>query len=159
VTAALVQAHIHPELYLEEARILAASGVVHAAIDLSDGLGSDLRHVCRASGVGALILESALPISEPLRALCRATGADPLGLALGGGEDYRLLITVDPAAVTELARRVGAATGRTLYDLGEIVSGGEVGLVRPDGSVGPLPAAGWDHFAAAPWAVAEHSDS
>jgi thiamine-monophosphate kinase len=62
----LVEAHLEPELYLEEARILAESGAVGAAIDLSDGLASDLGHVCRRSGVGAVVDGGAIPLSDQL---------------------------------------------------------------------------------------------
>ena len=146
VALALLRAHYEPDMYLEEARLFAASGVVHAAIDLSDGLASDLRHVCRRSGVGAVVEADAIPVSDELRALCGATGDDPIRLALTGGEDYRLLVTVDPAGLDELGRAVAVATGRELHDVGEIVADGGIHLRAADGSLSPLAASGWDHF-------------
>jgi thiamine-monophosphate kinase len=147
VAQALLQAHYLPELYLTEARILAASGAAHAAIDLSDGLASDLRHVCRGSGVGAIVNEPALPLSGALRQLCAVTGHDLLRLALGGGEDYRLLPTVDGARVAELQSTVAERTGRTLFDIGEIVAGDSIRLRHADGTCRPLALSGFDHFA------------
>ena len=148
VERTLLAAHYLPELYLAEARLLAASGAAHAAIDLSDGLASDLRHVCKASGVGAIVDEAALPLSEALRQLCAATGHDLLRLALGGGEDYRLLVTVDPSRVGELQALIAERTGRTLFDVGEIVAGGSIRLRSDDGSCRELELTGFDHFAA-----------
>jgi thiamine-monophosphate kinase len=148
VERVLLAAHFEPELYLHEARLLAASGAAHAAIDLSDGLASDLRHVCRASGVGAIVDETSLPLSPALRQLCAAAGRDLLRLALGGGEDYRLLVAVDPSHVGELQTLIAERTGRTLFDVGEIVAGDSIRLRSSDGSCRELELTGFDHFAA-----------
>jgi thiamine-monophosphate kinase len=146
VAAPLLRAHLEPELYLEEARLAAASGMVGAAIDLSDGLSSDLGHVCRASGVGAVIDGPSLPISDALRAAAHELGREPLQIALEGGEDYRLLVTVRGPYAPELCRRIADATGRRLHDLGEIVPGDGVVLRQRDGSLTALEPSGWDHF-------------
>ena len=63
-------------------------------MDVSDGLARDLHRLCRASGVGAEVDAEALPFSDRFATLCEAIGADPLALALGGGEDYVLLFTL-----------------------------------------------------------------
>jgi thiamine-monophosphate kinase len=146
VAATLLRAHYEPEMYLEEARLFAVSGVVHAAIDLSDGLASDLRHICQRSGVGAVVDLASVPLSDELRVLCNDTGADPLQLALSGGEDYRLLVTVDPAGFDELSRGIARATGRELYDIGAIVAEPGIHLRATDGSLTPMSISGWDHF-------------
>jgi thiamine-monophosphate kinase len=147
VARTLVEAHYVPELYLEEARIMARSGAAHAAIDLSDGLASDLRHICRASGGGAVVDVPSLPLSPALLELCSATGRDPVRLAVAGGEDYRLLVTVDPDRADELGATVAARTGRQLIDVGEIVAGDSIRLRLADGSTTALSLSGWDHFA------------
>jgi len=139
-------AHLSPRLFLTEARIFATSGVVGAAIDLSDGVASDLSHICRASGVGAVLESEAIPISDELRALCLATMDDPLHLALSGGEDYRLLVTAFPTAIEPLRDRIGNATGCRLFDIGEIVAGEGVGLRLGDGTVRTVSETGWDGF-------------
>lgn len=159
VAATLLRAHFEPEMYLEEARLFAASGLVHAAIDLSDGLASDLRHVCRRSGVGAIVDVASIPLSDELRTLCAATGADPLQLALCGGEDYRLLVTVDPSGMDELRRRITRATGRELYDVGTIVPEAGIRLQALDGSSSALSASGWDHFTSTAGAPQQTDDS
>jgi len=74
------------------------------------------------------------------------TGKDALSLALSGGEDYRLLVTVDPARVRELVERIEHATGRHLHDVGEIVAGHGVSVRHPDGRTTALEPSGWDHF-------------
>jgi len=146
VSATLLKAHYEPEMYLNEARIFATSGLVHASIDLSDGLASDLRHICTASGVGAIVDVDTIPISDELHTLCEVTGGNPLELAISGGEDYRLLITADPAGVGQLEKRIANATGRVLHDLGRIEDAGGIQLRDPDGTLRPLSASGWDHF-------------
>ena len=108
-----------------------------AAMDVSDGLARDLHRLCRASGVGAEIEAGALPFADRFAHLCAAAGADPLALALGGGEDYVLLFTLPEgvAPPPEMrARRIGKITKRRRVTL---VNGKE----RSD-----LPAIGWDHL-------------
>jgi thiamine-monophosphate kinase len=146
VTEHLRLAHLSPRLFLTEARIFATSGAVGAAIDLSDGIASDLDHICRASNVAAVLESEAIPISDELRALCHVTEDDPLHLALTGGEDYRLLVTADPTATESLRDRIGNATGCRVSDIGEIVAGEGVGLRLGDGTVRILSETGWDGF-------------
>lgn len=99
LTQALVHRHYHPLPRIEEGLQLAACEGAGAAMDLSDGLASDLRHILKASGCGAVIDVKALPLSPELREFCREYGADPLELALCGGEDYELLFTLRPGCV------------------------------------------------------------
>jgi len=88
--------HFEFEPRLAEARWLAQHFAVHAMIDLSDGLAGDLRHILRASGVGAELLKSAVPISCAAREFARKNpfGKTPLTAALSDGEDFELLFTV-----------------------------------------------------------------
>lgn len=108
-----------------------------AAMDVSDGLAKDLRRLCHESGAGAEIVAEDLPLADRFMDLCRSIDADPLDLALGGGEDYVLLFTlpagIDPPA--ELgARRIGRITRSKKI------------VFHRGGSVGILPEAGWDHL-------------
>jgi len=88
--------HLDFEPRLEEARWLRAQYNIHAMIDLSDGLASDLRHILAASDVGAELMASAIPISREAKVAARAESSTkpPLLAALTDGEDFELLFTV-----------------------------------------------------------------
>ncbi len=139
----LRQRHILPEPRVELGLALAAIDGVHAAIDLSDGLASDLGHICRRSGVGARIDLDRIPLSAPLRSFA----ADPLALAIGAGEDYELCVTVTPPAV-DSALDAAVAVGVPLTDVGEIGDGEGVGWHSAGRTVDPPTSGGWDHFVA-----------
>ena len=142
----LLNAHLLPKPYLDEGRFLAASGVVHSAIDVSDGLSSDLAHILRESGVGAKLHAEKLPISTELRIFCSDFNFNPIEMALAGGEDYTLLCTVDPAAVEGLADSYRNTFRSALIPIGEITASGTIELVAADGTATDLPSSGWDHF-------------
>src|SRR5215216_4953838 len=97
---------LRPEPRVGWGIVLGEEGLATAMIDLSDGLSSDLNHLCAASSVGALIDASLLPIDERVVELCGRRALDPLQLALHGGEDFELLFTVKPENVARLPRRV-----------------------------------------------------
>lgn len=141
----LVASHLEPRAHVREGRLLARSHACTAAIDVSDGLSSDLRHICRESGVGAVVHESQLPIGEKLSHAARATGKDPLDWVLNGGEDYVLLAAVEPGLIEDLQKQF-EAEGRDLFPIGKFVAGPAMELVRIDGSRQDLTPRGWDHF-------------
>jgi thiamine-monophosphate kinase len=135
----------HPQLWPEPrlgvGQALQRRGLASAAIDLSDGLSTDLAHLCRESGVGAEIEAAALPI-HPL-ALAKGTHDEALRLALNGGEDYELLF----------AARAGVRVPRSIAGVGvtrvgRLVKGGVVTLVDGAGRRRALKPDGWEHFAA-----------
>ena len=95
---ALIDRHYLPMPRVEEGLRLAAQAGVHAMMDISDGIGSDLEHILEASGVGAEVEPASLPLSAPLQRVCTRQGWDAAELAVCGGEDYELLFTVDPEA-------------------------------------------------------------
>jgi thiamine-monophosphate kinase len=115
-----------------------------AAMDVSDGLARDLHRLCSASNVGAEIEAEALPFADRFTRLCEAVGADPLALALGGGEDYVLLFTLPDHAAPPPEMRARR--------LGRITKGRDVVLIR-GGERSDLPALGWDHLIAATTAL------
>ena len=90
---ALTEAQLRPRPQLRAGRLLAQEGLATALIDTSDGIATDLYHICRASGVGARIPAAAVPVSPRVTAAAPHLGCDPLDLALFGGEDYLLLFT------------------------------------------------------------------
>ncbi len=124
-----------PDPPVELAVALAASGCVSAAMDLSDGLATDLPRLCRRSGVGAQIDPTALPSNAIL-----VSPPDSLAEAMAFGDDYELLFTAKPAdrpAVLQLAQ----AAGVRVTAIGRITAGSSVGLV---GQAWPTP--GFAHF-------------
>jgi thiamine-monophosphate kinase len=141
----LLARHHRPEPRVALGRTLAGMEGVTAAIDLSDGLASDLGHICDRSSVGARVHMDQLPVSAALQRYCEATDADAAELALAGGEDYELCVTVRPDAV-ERARSAARGIGVPLRDVGEVCGGGERVRVDPDGTERPLVHIGFEHL-------------
>jgi thiamine-monophosphate kinase len=144
----LVARQILPTPRVEWGALLGESGLATSLIDLSDGLSSDLAHVCRESSVGARVDASLLPV-EPLLKAAAADEAlvldedEALAFALDGGEDFELLFTVRPRAVAKLPSEVG---GVPVTRVGEVTGErGKVRLVR-DGHASVLRPGGFDHF-------------
>jgi thiamine-monophosphate kinase len=138
----LVRRHRRPTARWREGRLLA--GVASAMIDLSDGLSSDLSHLCKESGVGAVVGASLLPLSGSLRAFCRRTGEDPLEYALHGGEDYELLFSV-PRRKMEPLFKLAGETGVKLTPIGKVISRRGCWVSGTERVV-PLHPKGYDHF-------------
>jgi thiamine-monophosphate kinase len=142
----LVQAHLDPQPEVALGLALAASGLVSAMIDLSDGLATDLAHLCEESGVGATVTAETLPISAATRQAADALGLDPMQLAIAGGEDYRLLFTAPLSATKRLRELARHAVGGEIFRIGEIGAGQGV-LLRRQGEQGRLISfQGYDHF-------------
>lgn len=118
----VVSRHLDPAPRVALGLELARSGIVKTAIDLSDGLATDLAHVCRESGVGAIVMEWAIPISRASRIIARHLGLSPLDAALSGGEDYELLWTVPERNAQEAAAVAARVLGRPPFRIGRIVA-------------------------------------
>ena len=135
LVASAIRRHLDPEPEVELG--LSLVGVATSCIDISDGLSTDLHHLCDASGAGAEIERARIPVFPDLQAHGAALGVNVRDAVLHGGEEYALLFT-SPMRESELS----AHTGRPVYAIGRIV---EERGVRLDGQ--PLEARGWDHFA------------
>jgi thiamine-monophosphate kinase len=133
-----------PTPRIAEGRALASGRVVHAMLDLSDGLGSDAHHLARASGAGLVLYEEQLPISIKARSAAASLGVAALDLALYGGEDYELLIAL-PEDTLEVAR---ALLGQTQLAVVGTVLPEDQGclLERYGGQRVALQTGGWAHF-------------
>lgn len=136
-----------PTPRVREGQLIGAAQVATTMIDVSDGLASDLGHICERSGVGARVFAERLPVVADNRALARAARGNEWHFALHGGEDYELLFTAPAAHADALAEKIAHATGTRVWLVGEILPLNEGRqLVLPDTRVIPLEARGWDHF-------------
>jgi thiamine-monophosphate kinase len=122
----------------------ALRGIVHAMIDVSDGLLADLGHICETSQVGAVVELEALPLSVAARPLVALEPAIAPRLA-AGGDDYELLFAA-PAEAAEVLRGIGSRLGVPITAIGRIEAGGGVRLLGGDGSEIAVEAAGYRHF-------------
>jgi len=143
----MVHSHRRPQPRVIAGRAARGTGLVHAAMDISDGLSGDLQKLCAASGIGARLQADALPIASQLRSAAALLEQDAVDMALNGGEDYELLLAVAPRDVKKVSAAV-AETGMTLTVIGEVVRTG-LHIVGLDGKTEPFSKRhGWDHFSA-----------
>jgi thiamine-monophosphate kinase len=143
---ALVVPHLYPRIPLRLGGWLARHRVPSAMMDISDGLSTDLARLCRASHVGARIWAERIPRASIPASLSRRlprSRLDPLQLALHGGDDYELLLTVSPRQAKRLRRAPGF---RDLTPIGEITRGKRIILLGADGAGRILKSGGWDPF-------------
>jgi len=144
--AALIHRHLYPMPRLREGRLLATEGLASAMLDLSDGLASDLRRLCEASRVGALIDPAFLPISPSLTRYAGFKERKSSDYALKGGEDFELLFTVPPSRIARLIQ----------LQQREHLKVTQIGVIRPrregvsmlarNGEKKKLNLVGYEHF-------------
>lgn len=141
----LIDRHFHPTARVAEGQWLNQQQLASAAIDVSDGLSGDLRHLCEASRVGAEIEIESLPISPACQAYGHAAGTSPVQLALTGGEDYELLFTAAPIARSMIEHQARTRGYHVTC----------IGTIRPKrfgiqmssgGKTQPLPVTSYEHF-------------
>ncbi len=138
-SAVLREAHLKPNPRVDEGYALVRCGV-RAAIDISDGLVSDLEKLCKSSGVGASIYLSQVPVHPMVAA---SFGDDAMMLAMSGGEDYELLFT----ASRDTIDRVKTEILCPVTAIGEITAEPGVKVLDEAGDEVNMGAGGWDHFA------------
>lgn len=142
----LMRAHLEPQPRVALGRFLAASGRVRAMMDLSDGLATDLAHLCAESGCGAEVDAGQLPLSAALEEAAVHLGRSPVEYALTGGEDYELLFVTDQEARYYLPGQViAAAAGLEIRCLGKIREEAGVFLLQ-NGKLREIGYQGYDHF-------------
>ncbi len=141
----LLMAHLDPLPQVQLGIILAESGLVHAMMDISDGLATDLAHICTESGTGAEIFKEDLPVSEQLKSAGGKLETPVLDWILKGGEDYQLLFVVSPDHEQEMRNLVLKKNGREIFCIGKIIE--EPGVFLSD-RVNRVEVTyqGYDHF-------------
>lgn len=128
---------------VNEALALADYADIHAAMDLSDGLALDLRRMCQASGVGAMVDLARVPISEAAMSLANDSGRTAVDHALEDGEDFELLLTASAEVAQQLIEEQPLACGLSI--IGEVSAGDELFEREADGKIRPMQRRGFEH--------------
>lgn len=140
----LIKRHLLPVPRIQEGHFLSSNRFPHAMIDLSDGLSTDLGHLCKESGVGAEVIVEGLPVSPQLTSYCASIGQSVFPFVFGGGEDYELLFTVSPKKIARL-KRLSLKKKIKFTEVGQIIS--KKGLwERTKRGLRPIPKIGFEHF-------------
>lgn len=138
----LVDSVLMPKARVKEGMILAQSQAATASIDISDGLAWSLHEISRASNVGFHI--DKLPIAPEAERFAKIHGFDPVELALYGGEEYELLVTIKPR-LWQKAKKAVETVGGSLIKLGRVTEEKQL-LLKTDGKPVSIEARGWEHF-------------
>jgi len=138
----IVERQLKPEARRDVVQLLASLGVKPTAmIDVSDGLASEILHICTASEKGCRLYEEKIPIDPMTYDTARDFGLDPTVCALSGGEDYELLFTVSQSDYDKLS---GQSDISIIGHITDKVSGHE--LISKSGNVHAIKAQGWNAF-------------
>ena len=135
--------HLSPAPHLALGRGIGERRLATAMIDVSDGLSTDLAHILDESSCGAVAHAAAIPIAGAALALARELNAEPLALALHGGEEYELLFTARPEHREEIVQ-LSKEAGVPITAIGEITASSGLRLER-DGTVEALTPSGYEH--------------
>lgn len=141
----LLLRHLDPVPRVEMGNKLAESGLVHAMIDISDGLLADLGHVCHQSGCGGEIQLGQLPLSDAFLARCAHQQPSVWQLAASGGEDYELCFTALPANRPAILERAKTA-GIPVTVVGKVTHSRRVIARLPEGTEFKPATSGYTHF-------------
>jgi thiamine-monophosphate kinase len=135
-----LEKHLMPQPRLDFVRIFTEEINIGALIDISDGLASEVHHICKSSNVGASIYEHNIPVEAVTQRIAEEFAEKPTDYALYGGEEYELLFTISDAEYEKLSAITGDVT-----IIGRITEK-DITLVREGGEQMPLPFSGYDHF-------------
>lgn len=140
-----LRAQLDPAPPLALTRALSEQDLVHAAMDISDGLSGDLLHICQASGLQAILEKRAVPVDPAALLLERAKGGDAMLLALHGGEDYQFLFAIPPDHLDGL-KDLAVVWDLPLTVIGEFTEGPASVSVKDGETLMPLEPQSHDHF-------------
>lgn len=132
--------HLHPVPRIEEGAWLAGHPAVRAAMDLSDGLGADVRRLAAASSCGALLLPAQVPVHDDVEVLSDTTSS-----AFDDGEDYELLVAIAPEQWPHV--QLAWPFERKLCVVGWLTDGRDIMMEDSQGRVVPMPYRGFEHRA------------
>ncbi len=138
----IIERQLKPEARKDMIELFEKVNLVPTAmIDVSDGVASEVFHICKQSAVGAFVEESGVPIHPDAQMMALKFQLDPITCALSGGEDYELLFTINPAEVDKIKYLPD------IYIMGEITEQKDgIKLHTKGGNIHDLKAQGWKHF-------------
>ncbi len=141
----LIKAHHRPRPHLQEGRWLAQQHDVHAMLDVSDGIDSDIKRIMEESKVGAKVNVKHIPVSESLKKVAAQHNWNATEIAATGGEDYCLLCTIAPEAYDHINRKFEDEFGHPVFRIGEITEGADLAYFQDRQKI-DFAKYGWDHF-------------
>ncbi|MCE5214014.1 MAG: thiamine-phosphate kinase [Methanobacterium sp.] len=133
---------LEPEAQLEKGLLLAKTGAITSATDITDGLLSEIDEIINSSGsgIGMTIYEELIPITSEVKVISHILKKNKLKMALSFGEDFQLLVTVNPDKFEEVKKDYG------LYKIGHVNSSGEIRMIDKEGKTNILQPEGYEHF-------------
>lgn len=144
---AITRKHLTPVPRLQEARFLVENFPISAMIDISDGLASEIHHLCRSGQVGAIVSAQAIPVAPETPEVASRFSEPAFDYALYGGEDYELLFTLPPGNADDLLPRFAKTFDLPCTRIGEIRKASfGVKLEMPSGEELAIEDKGFDHF-------------
>ncbi len=141
----LIQAHHRPIPHLPEGEWLAKHDAVHAMMDVSDGIDSDIRRIMEESAVGARVDIENIPVSDALKAVSDQLGWNPREMAATGGEDYCLLCTIAPSSIEQIGLAFQQQFNRPLFRIG-VIEKTDALIYHQNNEPISLAEPGWEHF-------------
>lgn len=141
-----VMRFLEPEPKIEEARKLVQSFYITSMIDISDGLSSEIGHLCHESHVGCTIWKDRIPISEEAIRWAQISGRDIVQYGLESGEEYELLFTMDRKHMNKYENGIDPFNAMNVFVIGEVISEQEGMFLVSQGDRFPLKIKGWEHF-------------
>ena len=137
----LIQYHLSPPIREDLGARLASTGVCHGALDISDGLSSELNHLALSSGVSLVVEANRIPVDPRVSEMCSRYGLNPMDCVMDGGEEYVLLFTV--SAKNDIFSVKGFPDG--LYEIGTVQEGTGVYMLE-EGKKKIVKAQAWSHL-------------
>jgi thiamine-monophosphate kinase len=131
---------------IAESQKLISELSVTSMIDISDGLASEIRHLCKASGLGCRLFGDRIPVSDETVRWAQKNGISPLEIALESGEEYELLFTVDPIILNRKTHEYSSKQTGLFSIIGEMRPQSEGLQIRDGSRARTMANKGWDHY-------------